>query len=586
MKISRPVSRCVSYITCYPGYLTFSLVSALISVIASLLGPLYIGRSIDAMIGPGMVNFAMVIDILKLLSLIYILNSFFVWTLTYFTNEISYKTANKLRHQLFTKINKLPVSFYDHNSHGDIVSRFINDIDTIADGMVQGMANLLTGIVTIFGAIGFMLYISPKMTIVVFLSAVGTYFMARFITKKTQNLFKAQARYLGLLNGYAEESIAGQNVIKAFTCEDRSFAKFKALNQLLYEKGVRAQFFGSLTNPSTRLVNNITYAVIGVSGSVLTIMGQITVGDIASFLIYSSLFAKPFNDITAVFTQLQSAAASAKRIFYLLDLPSEADKPASPVPLQLKGHIVFDHVSFAYEQNRPLIKDFNLTVAPGKKIAIAGRTGAGKTTLVNLLMRFYELDEGRILIDGKNITDLSRDELRRNFGMVLQDTWLFTGSIRENIAYGMPEATEEQIIAAAKASDAHSFIRRLPQGYDTIITDAGGNLSQGQKQLLTIARVMMIDPPILILDEATSNIDTRTELRIQKAFLKMMQGRTSFIIAHRLSTIRNADEIIVMDQGHVVECGKHEELLKKNGYYAKLYNSQFAQENGAAENAD
>ena len=574
--------RCIDYITRYPVYFTISLISAVISVIASLLGPLYIGRSVDAMIGPGLVNFSAVFDILKLLSIIYILNSFFSWTLTYFTNEISYRTANNLRHQVFAKINKLPISFYDHNSHGDIVSRFVNDVDTISDGMVQGMANMLTGVVTIFGAIGFMLYISPKMTIVVIISAMGTYFMARFITKKTQSLFRDQARYLGLLNGYAEEAIAGQNIIKAFTYEEKSYDKFHALNQHLYEKGIRAQFFGSLTNPSTRLVNNITYAVIGITGSVLAILGQITIGDIASFLIYSSLFAKPFNDITAVFTQLQSAAASAKRIFYILDLPEEENKPALADLKVTAGRVIFENVSFSYDSSRPLITNFNLDVAPGKKIAIVGHTGAGKTTLVNLLMRFYELNNGRILIDGIDIKDMSRDQLRHNFGMVLQDTWLFNGTIKENIAYGMPDASDEKIIAAAKASDAHSFIRRLPQGYDTIITESGSNLSQGQKQLLTIARVMLVDPPILILDEATSSIDTRTELRIQKTFLKMMNGRTSFVIAHRLSTIREADEIIVMDQGHVVECGTHENLIKKNGHYAKLYYSQFAQQNDAA----
>lgn len=572
---NKTLNRSLKYLTRYPFFFGLSLFAALISVIASLLGPYYIGRGVDFMIGPMQVNFPSVFNILKLLAVIYIVGSLFSWVLTYFTNEISYRTANNLRHQVFDKINRLPISFYDHNSHGDIVSRFINDVDTISDGMVQGMANMLTGIVTIFGAIGFMLYISVQMTVVVFISAIGTYFMARFITTKTQNLFKEQARYLGLLNGYAEESIAGENIIKAFTYENNAYAKFKDLNQKLYKKGVRAQFFGSLTNPSTRFVNNITYAIIGVSGSVLAIMGKITVGDIASFLIYSSLFAKPFNDITAVFTQLQSAAASAKRIFYLLDLKNEDNPPESLSPHRLQGHIIFNHVSFSYEPQSPLIENFNLDVPAGKRIAIAGRTGAGKTTLVNLLMRFYELDKGHIFIDGKDITTISRDELRSNFGMVLQDTWLFAGTIRDNIAYGMPKATDEDVIKAAKASDAHSFIRRLPYGYETVISESGSNLSQGQKQLLTIARVMLVDPPILILDEATSNIDTRTEMRIQKAFLKMMEGRTSFIIAHRLSTIRHADEIIVMDQGHVVECGTHEELLKKNGYYTKLYNSQF-----------
>lgn len=581
MKTKKTWQRCLTYLNHYRLYFIISMASALVSVIASLLGPMYIGQAVDAMIGPGSVDFERVGAILRILIIVYLLNSFFSWTLTYFTNEISYQTANRLRHQLFAKLNRLPLKFFDSNSHGDIVSRFVNDVDTISDGMVQGMANLLTGVVTIFGALGFMLYISGKMTGVVLLSAVATYFMARFITRRTQNLFRAQAKCLGLLNGYAEESIAGQNIIKAFTHEEKAFQEFYDLNQVLYEKGMKAQFFGSLTNPTTRLVNNITYGVIGVIGSVLTILGQITVGDIASFLIYSTLFGKPFNDITAVFTQLQSAAASAQRIFQVLDCREEENNPLAEQVHSCQGEVSFDHVNFAYVPERPLIEDFNLKAEPGQTIAIVGQTGAGKTTMVNLLMRFYELDGGCIRLDGIDIRKLERDSLRRSFGMVLQDTWLFAGTIRENIAYGMPEATEKQIIEAAKASDAHSFIRRLPNGYDTMIEDSGGNLSQGQKQLLTIARVMLAAPPLLILDEATSSIDTRTELRIQAAFGRMMKGRTSFVIAHRLSTIRQADKIIVMDQGHVVEHGTHEELLARKGAYAKLYDSQFAQKEKA-----
>jgi len=554
-----------------------AVVAAWISVIASLLAPLYIGRAVDQMIGPGQVDFYAVGSVLELLAGIYILQSIFGWLLQYFTNKISYKTSWRLRRQLFSKINKLPLRFFDTSAHGDIVSRFVNDIDAICDGLVQGIANLLSGVVTIFGAAAFMLAVSSKMTAVVFFSALGTYFMARFITRRTQKLFRAQAKSVGLLNGYAEELIAGQNVVKAFSREEKSFAEFSSLNQQLYETGIRAQFFGSLTNPTTRLVNNITYALIGVAGSLLTISGQITVGDIASFLIYASLFAKPFNDITAVFTQLQSAAASAQRVFAVLDLKEESlDKEMVTKTNQVRGDVVFEHACFSYDPARPLLKDFNLRVAAGRKIAIVGPTGAGKTTLVNLLLRFYELDGGRILLDGQDISDWPRDELRRNFGMVLQDTWLFAGSIRDNISYGRESASEAEIIAAAKASDAHSFIRRLPQGYDTKITDAGGNLSQGQKQLLTIARVMLADPPVLILDEATSSIDTRTEIRIQAAFLKMMEGRTSFVIAHRLSTIREADQILVMEKGDVVECGTHEQLLGVRGAYAKLYYSQFA----------
>jgi ATP-binding cassette subfamily B protein len=575
MKLSI-LKRLYKYIEKHKALVFGALLCAIVSVIASLLGPILIGKAIDKMVGKNSVDFKALINIVLLLAIVYIINSLFSWLLTNITNQISYKTANDLRNKLFEKLNTLPLKFFDNNPHGDTISRFINDIDSISDGMLQGIATMLTGVVTIVGAIGFMLYISPIMTLTVILSAPASFFVARFITKRSKSLFKEQAKYLGNLNGYAEEIIGGQKIVKAFNYEDRSFEKFEKINNDLYKAGVKSQFYGSLANPSTRLVNNITYSIIGVIGSSLAILNRISIGDISSFLIYSNLFAKPFNEITGIYTQIQAASASAERIFNILDMvPETADSKDAVKLKESQGNISFNNVSFSYTPDRPLIKNFNLKVKPGTRIAIVGQTGAGKTTLVNLLMRFYDLNSGDISIDGVNIKDITRDSLRRDFGMVLQDTWLFQGTIRDNIAYGKPEATETEIIAAAKAADAHSFIRRLPKGYDTLITDAGENLSQGQKQLLTIARVMLVDPPMLILDEATSSIDTRTELRIQKAFLKMLEGRTSFVIAHRLSTIKEADLILVMDKGDIVENGTHNELLKNNGHYAKLYNSQF-----------
>lgn len=564
------------YVAGYKAYFTAAMLAAVLSVTTSLLGPFYIGRTVDVMSGAAQVDFSRIAAFVQILLLVYLSNSLFTWLLMYFTNEISYGTAKRLRVALFTKLNKLPLSFFDKNAHGDIISRFVNDIDTISDGMVQGIANLLSGIVMILGALSFMIAISGKMTVMVLLSACMTYWIARFITQKTQQLFRKQATCLGQLNGYAEEQITGQSIVKAFSYEAHSFSTFSKLNQTLYETGVRAQFFGSLTNPTTRLVNNVTYGILGVTGSILTILGQITIGDIASFLIYATLFGKPFNDITSVFTQLQSAMASAQRIASILAREEETDLEQIASPVKTAGVVCFEHVSFAYMPEHPLLEDFSLSVASGKRIAIVGHTGAGKTTLVNLLMRFYEIQQGCIRLDGQDIRHMPRETLRQNFGMILQDTWLFAGTIRENIAYGKPNATDEEIIDAAKAADAHSFIRKMPHGYDTKITDAGENLSQGQRQLLTIARVMLTAPPLLILDEATSSIDTRTEQRIQQAFQKMMQGRTSFIIAHRLSTIQNADDILVMEQGHIVEHGTHKQLLAKHGAYEKLYASQFA----------
>lgn len=569
--------RVFKYAGKYKGLIYGSILCAVISVTTSLIGPILIGRSIDYMTGKGLVNFSSIAKILLMLAAVYAIGSLCSWLLFYMTNRMAYCTANDLRHQLFEKLGVLPLKFYDGHPHGDVISRFVNDMDAVSDGMLQGAAALITGVFTIAGTVGFMFYISPIMAAAVILSAPISYFAARFITTRSQQMFREQAKSLGKLNGYIEEFIGGQKVVKAFNYEDRSFEQFSSINRELYNSGVKSQFYGSLANPSTRLVNNITYSVIGVIGSITAILGRITIGDISSFLIYSNLFAKPFNEITSVITQIQSALASAQRIFQVLD--EEPEKPDTPEAVSLDkclGHVVFDRVSFSYTPDHPLINNFNLDVKPGTKIAIVGHTGAGKTTIVNLLMRFYDVDSGSISIDGTCIKNITRDSLRRSFGMVLQDTWLFDGTIKDNISYGKDGAAADEIISAAKAAGAHSFIRRLPHGYETLVTDGGENLSQGQRQLLTISRVMLVDPPMLILDEATSSIDTRTEMYIQKAFLKMLEGRTSFIIAHRLSTIREADLILVMDNGNIVETGTHDELLKIGGHYAKLYNSQFA----------
>lgn len=570
-------SRVLRYVGRYRTFAVLSAVCAILSVAASLAGPYYIGITVDKMIGAGHVDFSAIGWLLLILGGIYAVGSLFGWLLSYSTNQVAYRSVNDLRRDLFDHIDGLPLRFYDNHPHGDSISRFVNDMDMISDGLLQGFSTLLTGVVTIVGSIVLMLYISPMMTVIVLLSAPVAYYVAKFITTRSQKLFREQAKYLGDLNGYVEEIVGGQKIVQAFHYEDRSFEQFAKKNDELYQAGVKAQFYGSLANPGTRLVNNMTFSVIAMVGGLATIASRITVGGLSSFLIYANLFAKPFNEITGVLTQLQSATASAQRIFAIMDMELETPEPKDAVALEPRQGVVdFKHVAFAYNPSRPLITDFSLQVKPGTRIAIVGQTGAGKTTLVNLLMRFYDVDKGSITINGVDIREMTRDSLRATFGMVLQETWLFTGTIRDNIAYGKPGATDKDVEAAARAANAHGFIRRLPQGYDTVISGTGDSLSQGQKQLLTIARVMLADPPMLILDEATSSIDTRTEARIQEAFLRMIAGRTSFVIAHRLSTIREADLILYMKNGDIVERGNHEELLAQGGEYARLYNSQFA----------
>jgi ATP-binding cassette subfamily B multidrug efflux pump len=576
MKNKTVAARLAGMLMRYRVLFILSVAGALISVACTLTAPLMIGRAIDLMTGRGKVDFGGILKILAVLAAVYAAGSFFTWLLNFTVNRLSFRCVRDLREKLFDKLAALPLSFYDSRPHGDTVSRFVNDADIISDGLIQGLVALISGVFTIIGCVIFMLMINIPMTLAVLLSAPAAFFLSRFITTRSQKLFHEQAKLLGELNGYSEEMIDGHGVVEAFGRGDSVRRHFGEINSRLFRVGVRSQFISSLANPSARVVNNIAYALVGVIGGAAAISGAVTVGDISSFLIFQVIFAKPFNDITSVLTQLQSAEASAKRIFDVLDLPPEVPDPAGAVkPENCRGAVDFDDVSFSYDKDKKLIEHFDLSVAPGSSIAIVGRTGAGKTTLVNLLMRFYDVDSGSIRLDGADIRTLRRDDLRRSFGMVLQDTWLFDGTVRENIAYARPDASFEEVAAAARAAGADDFIRRLDKGYDTVIRSESGSLSQGERQLVTIARVMLADPPILILDEATSSIDTFTEARVQRAFMKLTAGRTSFVIAHRLSTVRGADCIIVMEKGAIVEKGRHDELLRRGGKYAQLYNSQF-----------
>ncbi len=567
--------RLLGYIGRHRVALVATLISALLGNAALLFAPKLVGRAIDLLLPAGMAgdSAAALVRTLALIGVLYILGSLLTWVTALCANRVANHTVRALRTEAFHKLGRLPLKYFDTQSRGDILSRFTNDVDAIADGLNQGIVQLVSGLMTVLLSLGFMLSLDPAVTLVAVFVTPLCFLVGFGIARYGNRRFREQSRLLGSLNGYAEELISGQRTVKAFGREEATAQAFDAINAELYECGYRAQFASALVNPSTRFVNNVAYVLVGAFG----ILAGLTPGGIASFLTYTAQFSKPFNEITAITMQLQLAMASARRIFAVLDEPEQ--EPDGPEAVQLqdaRGAVAFEHVRFSYTPERPLIGDFNLRVRPGMTVAIVGPTGAGKTTLVNLLLRFYETDGGRIEVDGRAVRDYTRDSLRRSFGMVLQETWLFAGTIRENIAYGRLDATDEQIEAAAKAAHAHSFIRRLPAGYDTRITEDGGNLSQGQKQLLTIARAMLVDPPMLILDEATSSVDILTEMRIQKAFAALMEGRTTFIIAHRLSTIRDADLILVLNKGDVVEQGTHAELLARGGFYASLYNAQFA----------
>ncbi len=570
------IKRLFKYTKPYRGFLIGAVLCALISVTLTIFAPILIGNAIDYIIGPDNVNYGEVLKIIIILAITIILSAIFQWLLTFCTNILSFKTVRDLRKDAFYTINSIPLKYIDSNAHGDILSRIVTDIDQISEGVLQGFTQLFVGLVTIIDTIIFMLYVNVNIAIVVILLTPLSLFVATFISKHIHSKFTAQSQIRGEMTGFVEEIVGNQKIVKAFSYEEHNQNDFEEINDRLYDVGVKAQFFSALANPTTRFVNGVVYAVVGITGALSVINHGLTVGQLSMFLQYANQYTKPFNEISSVFTELQSALASAKRVFSFIDTPHESSDEYAMDLKSCDGTIDINNVSFSYNPEIPLIQNLNLGVKSGQKIAIVGPTGCGKTTFINLLMRFYDVTDGEIKVSGIGINDIKRSSLRSLYGMVLQDTWLFTGTVKENIAFGKEDATDDEIIAAAKSAHAHSFIKRLPNGYDTVISEDGGNISQGQKQLLSIARIMLTKPPMLILDEATSSIDTRTELRIQKAFAKIMQGRTSFIVAHRLSTIEEADVILVMNKGNIIEQGTHKELLEKGGFYAKLYNSQFA----------
>ena len=573
------LKKVLHYMKHYIPLLVLSIILATVSVALTLYFPIITGKAIDLILAKGKVDFDGIIALAKQGVIVILITAVAQWVMNMANNRMTYNIVRDIRKDAFDKIEKLPFSYIDSHSHGDMVSRIISDVDTFADGLLMGFTQLFTGVATIVGTLLFMLSIHIKITLVVVILTPLSLFVASFIAKRTYSMFRLQSKTRGEQTALIEEMIGNQKVVQAFNHEDEALEEFDEINERLQKYSLRATFFSSIVNPSTRFINSIVYAAVGITGAFAVILtgGVFTVGNLSCFLSYANQYTKPFNEISGVVTELQNALACAARIFELIEEPSEIPDDADAYVLkEADGTVDIDNVYFSYVPEQHLIEDFNLHVKPGQRIAIVGPTGCGKTTLINLLMRFYDTNSGKIEVSGHDIMHMTRQSLRANYGMVLQETWLKKGTIRDNICMGKPDATEEEMIAAAKASHAHSFIKRLPKGYDTMITEDGGSLSQGQKQLLCITRVMLCLPPMLILDEATSSIDTRTEIRIQKAFLTMMQGRTSFIVAHRLSTIREADVILVMKDGKIIEQGNHETLLAQNGFYAKLYNSQFA----------
>ena len=572
----KTIKRLLRYIKPFKKNLIAAVISAFIGILFSLLVPVFIGYGVDAMVGVDNVDFKKLVQICIALAAIILISALFQWIMTYHSNKLSYYTVEQMRNDVMEKLTRVPLSFIDSTPHGDLINTVVTDIDIVGTGLLQGFTQVFSGIVTILGTLVFMFTINPIIALVVVVLTPLSFFVASFIAKHSHDKYREQAKLRGKMTGYASEMIECETLVKAYSMEESVEENFDKMNRDLQKVGVIAHFYSALSNPCTRFVNAMVYAGVAIAGAYLCVTGKLTVGALTSFLAYCSQYTKPFNEISGVVAEFQNAVASANRVFQLLDTENESDDSAlEPLAVQ-DGTVGFSHVDFAYSKKKPLIRDFNLDVKSGQTIAIVGPTGCGKTTMINLLMRFYDVNAGKITVDGKDIRSVTRDSLRGAFGMVLQDTWLFRGTVRENIAYGVPDATYEEIREAAKKAHAHSFIKRLPNGYDTVLTENGDNISEGQKQLLCIARVMLKRPPMLILDEATSNIDTRTEVRIQKAFAALMEGRTSFIVAHRLSTIRNADVILVMRDGQIIEKGKHEELLAQNGFYAQLYNSQFA----------